>query len=391
MSIISIDALIRFDDILTAEQKILRDTVKKFVNHTVIPNIKHHFEQESFPKELIKPIADLGMLGAHIQGYECPGMDSTSYGLLLEQLEYGDSAIRSFVSVQSSLVMHAVYQFGSEEQKRYYLPKMARGEIIGCFGLTEPSAGSDPGAMKTLATLTNSGYSITGSKMWITSAPIAQMAIIWAKTEPDNPKSIRGFIVDTKSHGISIVTMKGKFSLRASYTGEIYLDNVQIPKENILPHSTGLSSALACLNQARFGIAWGVIGAAKYCYETAVSYAKERTVFGVPIAKKQLIQEKLVNMANEISKAQLLVAHLSQLKDKGLITPYMVSLAKRNNVQMALDIARNARDILGANGIMLDYQIIRHLLNLETVSTYEGTHDVHTLILGRGLTGEDAF
>lgn len=388
---ISIDELLHFEELLTDEQKLIRDSVKQFVSDKFSPHIENHFNNETFPEELIPDIAQLGLLGAGIQGYGCAGLDAVSYGLVLQELEYGDSGLRSFVSVQGSLAMHAIATFGSEEQKQKWLPDMAAGKMIACFGLTEPDAGSDPGAMRCRATKIDGGYLLNGSKMWITSSPISNVCVVWAKCEGDDAKDIRGFIVESHLKGVSTPRTKNKFSLRASHTGEIIMDNVEIPENCLLPKSHGLGSPLNCLNAARFGISWGVIGAARSCFDTALGYSKSRISFGVPIAKKQFVQEKLVTMATEIVKAQLMCFHYSKIKDKNKLSPYMVSLCKRNNVSMALNIARESRNILGANGIMPEYPIIRHMLNLESVFTYEGTHDVHTLILGRGLTDEDAF
>jgi glutaryl-CoA dehydrogenase len=314
-----------------------------------------------------------------------------TYGLILQELEYGDSGLRSFVSVQGSLAMYALYRFGSETQKQHWLPRMARGEAIGCFGLTEPDFGSDPGAMRTMAHQDGDAYVLNGAKMWITNSPVCHLAVVWAKLEEDDPKAIRGFLIERGTPGFETPAILKKMSLRASHTGEIVLSDCRIPKENLLPASRGLGAPLACLNQARFGIAWGAIGAAKACFDSALAYSRNRIQFGVPIASKQLIQEQLVDMALEISKAQLMNYHFARLKDQDRLTPYQVSMAKKNSVRQALRIARMARSIHGASGISLEFPPIRHLLNLESVYTYEGTDEIHSLIIGRALTGLDAF
>jgi glutaryl-CoA dehydrogenase len=323
-------------------------------------------------------------------------MGAVAYGLALAELERGDSALRSFASVQGSLCMYPIWRYGSEAQKQAYLPAMARGEKIGCFGLTEPDSGSDPGSMKTWAKRVPGGWVLNGAKMWITNAPFAQLAVVWAKTDdgsgsPGDSKSIRGFIVDRGSKGFETPTVHGKMSLRASATGEIVLTDVFVPDENVLPEARGLGGPLSCLNQARFGIAWAALGAAKACYECAVDYTRTRVQFGVPIASKQLVQEQLVEMASEIAKGEILSYHFARAKEQNRLSPQQVSLAKRNNCAWALRIARQARGLLGGNGILLDYPVIRHMLNLESVYTYEGTHEVHALILGKALTGIDAF
>ncbi|HMB71613.1 MAG TPA: acyl-CoA dehydrogenase family protein, partial [bacterium] len=355
-----------------------------------IPHVGEWFEQEVFPRDLIPRIAELGILGMNIEGYDCAGMGEVAYGLALQELEYADSGLRSFVSVQGSLCMYPIHRFGSEEQRQRWLPRMASGELIGCFGLTEPDAGSDPGAMKTRAVKDGDSWVINGAKMWITNAPFADLAIVWAKTG-DDVASIRGFVVERGAKGFQTPTMRRKMSLRASETGEIVLQDCRVPDSNRLPDAQGLGAALACLNQARFGIAFGVTGAARACFDAALSYAKERIAFGVPIASKQLVQQRLVDMACSIAQGQTLSLHFARLKEQGKLTPWQVSLAKRTNVAAALEVARSARSVLGANGISVEYPVIRHMLNLETVYTYEGTHEVHTLILGRALTGEDGF
>ncbi len=378
---------INFEDLLNDEQISIQSTVRKFINDEAMPLIQESFRTETFPAQLIKRFADLGLLGSNIKGYGCAGIDTVSYGLVMQEIERADSGLRSFASVQGALCMYPIYAYGSEEQKEKYLPQMAKGEIIGCFGLTEPDYGSNPGGMLTTATEVSDGYILQGNKMWITNGSIANIAIVWAKLNG----VIRGFIVEKGTEGFSNTLMKGKFSLRASVTSELHFENCKIPKKNILPKAEGLKGPLGCLSQARFGIAWGVIGAANACYHTALNYVQNRMMFERPLSSYQLIQVKLAKMVQEISKAQLLVWHLSQLKDKGKITPAQISLAKMNNVKMALEIARDARDMLGANGIIDEYPIIRHMVNLETVNTYEGTEDIHKLIIGKEVTGIQAF
>lgn len=378
---------IDFDSLLTEEQLDIRKTVRKFVDEKVLSLVTESFREEKFPKELIKEFANLGLLGANLQGYGCAGVDTVSYGLIMQEIERADSGLRSFVSVQGALCMYAIYAYGSEEQKNKYLPLMAKGELIGCFGLTEPDFGSNPSGMLTTAKKLNDGYILNGNKMWITNGSIADIAIVWAKLDG----KIRGFVVEKGCEGFSTSLMKGKFSLRCSITSELHFENCKIPLENILPEVEGLKGPLGCLNQARFGISWGVIGAANACYDTALNYVKERKMFDRPLAGYQLIQAKLAKMVTEISKAQVLNWHLSQLKEQEKLRPAQVSLAKMNNVKMALEIARDARDMLGANGIIDEYPIIRHMLNLETVNTYEGTEDIHRLIIGKDVTGISAF
>ena len=336
-------------------------------------------------------IAGLGLLGASIKGYGCAGVNAVTYGLILQELEYGDSGLRSFVSVQGSLAMYAIYRFGSEAQRRHWLPRMATGEAIGCFGLTEPESGSDPGAMRTVARLDGDSYVLNGSKMWITNSPVCDVAVVWAKLVEGDKQPVRGFLVERGTPGFETPSILRKMSMRASHTGEIVLSDCRIPKENILPESGGLGSPLACLNQARFGVAWGAMGAARACFDSALEFSCSRVQFGVPIGSKQLIQEHLVDMAVEIAKGQLMNVHFARLKDENRLTPYQVSLAKKNNVRQALAVARKARSIHGASGISLEHAPIRHLLNLESVYTYEGTDEIHTLVLGRALTGLDAF
>jgi len=390
-----LDALIGIETLLTEEERMIRDSVRRFVRERFLPRAAKLYEDEEFPKDLIPEMAEMGLLGANLEGYGCAGMGSVAYCLALAELEYGDSGMRSFASVQGSLCMYPIHRFGSEEQKQKYLPRMAKGELIGCFGLTEPDAGSDPGSMKTYARRDGDGWILNGSKMWITNAPFAGVAIVWAKVKENDvvggPESIRGFLVDRGTPGFETPTVHGKMSLRASATGEIVLTDVRVPEGNLLPLAKGLGGPLACLNQARFGIAWAALGAAKACFESAVDYCRNRVAFGVPIASKQLVQHELVEMASEIAKGEILSLHFARLKEQGKLSPQQVSLAKRNNVHAALHIARQARALLGGNGILLDYPAIRHSMNLESVFTYEGTHQVHTLILGRALTGCDAF
>jgi glutaryl-CoA dehydrogenase len=388
---LSLDQLMAIDPLFSEEERMIRDTVRRFVKERYLPRAAELFEEEKFPTDLIPEIAAMGLLGATLTGYGCAGMGSVAYGLALQELEYGDSGLRSFVSVQGSLAMWPIWKYGSEEQKQKYLPKMATAELIGCFGLTEPDSGSDPGSMTTRARRDGDAYVLTGTKMWITSSPIADLAVVWAKVDDGDAASIRGFIVERGMKGFETPAIKGKMSLRASPTGEIVLNEVRVPAANVLPKVEGLKGPLGCLTQARFGISWGALGAARCCYETAVSYARERVQFDKPIASKQLVQEQLVEMAMEIAKGQIMALHFARLKDAGGISPVQVSLCKKNNVGWALKIARTARGILGGNGILLDYPVVRHMLNLESVYTYEGTNEVHTLILGNALTGHNAF
>jgi glutaryl-CoA dehydrogenase len=376
---------------LSDEEKMMRDTVRQFVHERINPIITDCYEEGRFPKELIPEFAQLGLLGSNLpEKYGCAGINNVAYGLINQELEAGDSGLRSFVSVQSSLCMYPIYAFGNEEQRLKYLPGMAKGEIIACFGLTEANSGSDPGSMRTRAKRVKDGWLINGSKAWITNGAIADIAIVWAKVEDENDK-IRGFIVPTDTPGFSAPEIKHKLSLRASITSELFFQDVLIPEENLLPGSGGLKSPLMCLTQARYGISWGVIGAALACYHTALEYSKNRIQFNRPLAGYQLTQKKLVEMFTEISKAQLLCLRLGRMKDAGEMEPVHVSMAKMNNVAMALECARTARSILGGNGIVGEYGVMRHLCNLETVYTYEGTHEVHTLALGRHLTGLNAF
>ena len=382
--------LFRLDDLLTEEQLLVRRTVRAFVLEEVMPVVRAHFRHGTFPEALIPRMAELGLLGANLTGYGCAGMDPIAYGLALQELERGDSGIRSFVSVQGSLCMYPIHEFGSAEQKERFLPRMAKGEVVGCFGLTEPDFGSDPGGMRTRARRDGDGWVLDGTKMWITNGTQAHVAVIWAKTG-EGQDSIRGFLVERGTPGLGARSIEGKFSMRASDTAELSLDGVRVPESNRLPGAEGLKAPLKCLSQARYGIAWGVTGAAIACFEAARDYAVSRVQFGKPIAAFQLTQEKLAQMLTEIVKAQLVSLRLGQLKQAGQASHVHVSFAKRNNVATALQIARVARSILGANGIVDDYPVIRHAMNLETVYTYEGTHEVHTLALGRAITGLDAF
>ncbi len=377
----------RIDDLLTEEQRLVQQTVRNFVSKEVEPRIRECYQKEEFPLEVIPGLGELGLLGANLDGYGLPDMDNISYGLVMKELERCDSGLRSFVSVQGALVMYPIHAFGSEEQKETWLPKLASGEAIGCFGLTEPDGGSDPGAMKTRAVDKGDHWLINGAKMWITNGNLAQIAVVWAMTDD----GIRGFLVPTKTPGFEIRKMSGKLSLRASITSELYFENVKVPKSALMPKSEGLKSALMCLSQARYGIAWGAIGAGESCYDEAAKYASDRILFGRKLSSFQLVQRKLAIMATELTKAQLLAFRLGQLKDAGQIHYAQVSMAKQNNVEIALNCARTARDILGGNGIMDEYKVMRHMCNLETVYTYEGTNDVHLLIVGREITGEQAF
>jgi glutaryl-CoA dehydrogenase len=382
---------IEFDSMLTQEERLVRDTTRRFIEDNLVPIIEQCNREGRFPRELVKPMAELGFFGASLKGYGCAGMSNVEYGLVMQELERGDSGVRSFVSVQSALVMYPIYAMGSDAQKEKWLPAMAKGEKLGCFGLTEPDFGSNPGGMRTRAKKAGNEYILNGEKMWITNGSIADVALIWARSEADDNK-IRGFLVDTNTPGFKAENIHGKWSLRASVTSGLSLQDVRIPAENVLPGSGGLKSPLMCLNQARFGIGWGAIGAAMACYDTALQYSKIRKQFrDQPIASHQLVQEKLVWMISEITKAQLLALQVGRLKDAGKAGHQHISLIKRNNVWMALESARMARDILGGNGIADDYPVMRHMMNLETVKTYEGTHDIHALILGENITGVSAF
>jgi glutaryl-CoA dehydrogenase len=386
-----LDELLAVDPLLSDEERMMRDAVRRFVAERYLPKAAEYFEEERFPTDLIRELGELGVLGGSLTGYGCAGMNSVAYGLALQELEYGDSGLRSFVSVQGSLAMWPIWKYGSEEQKQRFLPRMAAGELVGCFGLTEPDSGSDPGSMTTRARTAGDDFILTGTKMWITSAPLADLAIVWAKVDDGDARSIRGFIVERGMPGLETPTIHGKMSLRASTTGEIVLNEVRVPKANMLAGVEGLRGPLGCLSQARFGIAWGALGAGRACFDTALSYTRERVQFGQPIASKQLVQHKLVEMAMDLAKGQLLALHYGRIKDARGLSPVQVSLCKKNNVRVALQMAREARALLGGNGILLDYPVIRHMLNLESVYTYEGTDDVHTLILGNALTGLNAF
>ncbi|MEW6733096.1 MAG: acyl-CoA dehydrogenase family protein [Acidobacteriota bacterium] len=380
----------QLDSLLSEEERLTRDSVREFVENNVIPIIEDCYEKARFPVELIKPLGELGVLGASLPTqYGCAGLGSVAYGLVIQELERGDSGVRSFSSVQGSLVMYPIYAFGSEEQKRKWLPLLAKGEKVGCFGLTEPDFGSNPSGMLTRAKRTKSGWLLNGSKAWITNGTISDIAVVWAKTEEDD--KIRGFLVEKGTPGFSAPEIHRKHSLRASVTSELVFSDCEIPEENILPLSGGLKSPLMCLSQARYGISWGAVGAAMACYHTALDYALGRVQFDKPIAAFQLQQAKFADMLTEITKAQLLCLQLGRLKEQSKATPAQISLAKRNNVHMAIEVARSARTILGANGISADYPIMRHMNNLESVYTYEGTHDIHTLILGAEITGHQAF
>jgi len=382
---------IEFDSLLSEDELLVRSNTRAFIEDNLIPIIEQCNRDGRFPRKLVRHMGEMGFYGATIEGYGCAGMNNVEYGLLTQELERGDSGIRSFVSVQSALVMYPIYAFGSDAQKNFWLPKLATGEKLGCFGLTEPDFGSNPGGMRTRARKDGDSYILNGEKMWITNGSIADVAVIWAKTD-EQPESIRGFLVETDRPGFTATDVHGKWSLRASVTSGLSMQDVRIPAENLLPKTGGLKSPLMCLSQARYGISWGAIGAAMACYDTALQYAKERKQFrDQPIASHQLVQEKLAWMVTEITKAQLLALHLGRLKDADKAEFQHISMAKRNNVWMALECARMARDILGANGIADDYPIMRHMMNLESVKTYEGTHDIHTLILGQSVTGISAF
>ena len=382
------------DSLLSEEERAVRDSVRQFVDERVMPIIGKCYVDGRFPKEIIPELAELGVFGANLpEDYGCAGLNNVAYGLIMQELERGDSGVRSFASVQGALAMYPIYAFGSEEQKKRYLPPMAAGKTIGCFGLTEPDYGSNPSGMITMAREQKDGtWLLNGGKMWITNGSTAQIAVVWAKTNGDKEdKSIRGFIVPTDSKGFQARDQKGKLSLRASDTSELVFQDVALPADALLPKSGGLKSPLMCLTQARYGISWGAVGAAMGCFEEAVAYSKTRIMFDRPIGGFQIQQTRLADMLTEIVKAQLVSLHLGRLKDAGTFTPQQVSLAKRNNVSMATDIAREARRLLGANGILAEYSAMRHMENLESVYTYEGTHDVHSLILGQAVTGLNAF
>ena len=372
---------------LSEDEVMVKDTVGRYVDEKVIPLMQEAFEQHAFPRHLVGEVAELGLLGSSIQGYDCAGLNSVSYGLICQELERGDSGLRSFVSVQSSLVMFPIHAYGSEEQKQRWLPAMARGEAIGCFGLTEPHGGSDPGNMKTHAKRDGNDWILNGSKMWITNATIADAAVVWAKTD----EGVKGFIVEKDMPGFDTQEIENKFSLRASVTGALFFDNVRIPEANVLPGVSSLKGPLSCLTQARYGITWGVIGAAQACLQEVLGYTQDRILFGQPLANTQTIQIRMAEMSRKITTAQLLSLRLGRIKDSGDLSPTQVSMAKWNNCRAALDIARDARDILGGAGISAEYVPIRHMLNLESVITYEGTETVHQLVVGKELTGTNAF
>jgi len=382
------------DSMLSEDERAVRDSVRRFVDERVIPVIGNCYVEGRFPKELIPEMAELGVFGANLpEEYGCAGLNNVAYGLIMQELERGDSGVRSFASVQGALAMYPIYAFGSEEQRKQWLPRMAKGEVIGCFGLTEPDYGSNPSGMITMAKEQKDGtWVLNGAKMWITNGSTANIAVVWAKTNGDKEdKSIRGFVVPTDSKGFKAKDQKGKLSLRASDTSELVFQDLELPADAILPKSGGLKSPLMCLTQARYGISWGALGAAMACFEEALEYSKNRVMFDRPIGGFQIQQERLAEMLTEIVKGQLVVLHLGRLKDAGTMTPQQVSLAKRNNVNIATDIAREARRLLGANGILAEYSAMRHMANLESVYTYEGTHDVHSLVLGQALTGLNAF
>ncbi|MBI4171530.1 MAG: acyl-CoA dehydrogenase family protein [Actinobacteria bacterium] len=376
------------DALLDGEERAIRDTVRQFVREQVLPEVGDWFERGILPRELLAELAKLGLFGMHLEGYGCAGASAVAYGLTCLELEAGDTGVRSAVSVQGSLAMYAIWRWGSEEQKELWLPRMAAGEVIGCFGLTEPDAGSDPGAMRTHARRHGSDWVLNGTKMWITNGSIADIAIVWARTDGGE---IRGFVVERGMPGFTAPEIHKKLSLRASVTSELVLADVRVPGESMLPGASSLRGPLSCLNEARYGIVWGAVGAGRACFEAALAYAKERIVFGKPIAAYQLTQQKLAEMALELSRGSLVALHIGRLKDAGTLRPEHVSLGKMGNVRGALEVARSARTILGGNGITLEYPVIRHMNNLESVLTYEGTHEVHTLVVGQALTGENAF
>ncbi len=382
---------IGFDSLLSDDERMARDTARQFIEDNLVPIIEECNREGRFPRELVPQMGQLGFFGANLHGYGCAGMSNVEYGLVMQEFERGDSGVRSFVSVQSALVMYPIFTFGSDEQKDRWLPQLATGEKLGCFGLTEPDFGSNPGGMRTRAQKSGDEYVLNGEKMWITSGSIADVAIIWAKVDDEDGR-VRGFLVETDRPGFTAYDVHGKWSLRASVTSGLALQDVRIPAKNLMPATGGLKSPLMCLNQARYGISWGAIGAAMSCYDTALQYSLLRKQFrDEPIASHQLVQEKLTWMISEISKAQLLSLHVGRLKDDGKVGHEHISLAKRNNVWMALECARLARDILGGNGITDDYPIMRHMMNLESVKTYEGTHDIHALIIGQSVTGIPAY
>jgi glutaryl-CoA dehydrogenase len=376
------------DGLLSEDERMIRDAVRDWVESEFLPLVIDAHREGTFPTHLMPKLGEMGVFGATLKGYGCAGLNNVAYGLIMQELERGDSGLRSAASVQSGLVMYPIYAYGSEAQKEKWLPELATGAKVGCFGLTEPDYGSDPGGMKTRAVKKGNEYVLNGTKLWITNGSIADVAVVWAK---EDDGEIYGFLVEKGTPGFSTLDIHGKFSMRASITSELALQDVRIPLENKLPNVKGLRGPLGCLSQARYGIAWGAVGAAMACYDWALQYAQQRIQFGKPIASFQLVQQKLVSMVTEITKAQLLALQLGRLKDEGKVRPQQISMAKMNNVQIALDAARMGRDILGAAGIVDEHPIIRHMMNLETVNTYEGTHDIHTLIIGRDITGLDAF
>ncbi|MEY2930919.1 MAG: acyl-CoA dehydrogenase [Pseudomonadota bacterium] len=400
---VSLDALSGLVAELSDEERGIQAQVRRFVQERFLPRIGRLFAEERFPVDLVPELAALGLLGASLSGYGCAGLSTVQYGLVLQELEYGDSGLRSFVSVQGSLAMYGIHAFGTEEQKQRYLPAMARGELIGCFGLTEPDSGSDPASLRTTARRSGSDYVLHGNKMWITNAPIAGVALVWAKLEGQGAESLQGFLVERGTPGFETPRISDKLSLRASDTGQLVLDGCRVSESQRLPGALGLRAPLACLQQARLGISWGATGAAKACFDSTVQYLLQREQFGVPLAQKQLVQAALADMASEIVKADLLSYHFSRQQDRARqldervagggpkLRPEQVSLCKRNNVATALEVARRCRGLLGANGILLEYPVMRHLMNLESVYTYEGTHEIHTLVLGKALTGLSAF
>jgi len=376
------------DGLLDDEERAIRDTVRRFVRERVLPDVGDWFEQGILPRELFGELAQLGLLGMHLEGYGLPGASSVAYGIVCRELEAGDAGVRSAVSVQGSLAMYAIWRWGTEEQKERWLPAMHAAEAIGCFGLTEPDAGSDPGSMRTHARRDGSDWVLNGAKMWITNGTIADVAVVWARTDDG---AIRGFLVERGLKGFSAPEIHKKISLRASVTSELVLEDVRVPADAVFPDVTTLRGPLACLSEARYGIVWGAVGSARACFEAALEYARERIVFGKPISAFQLTQQKLAEMALEINRASLVALHLGRMKDAGTLRPEHVSLGKMGNVRGALEVCRSARTILGANGVTLEYPVIRHMNNLESVLTYEGTHEVHTLVVGQALTGENAF
>ena len=376
------------DGLLDDEERAIRDTVRQFVRERVLPEVGDWFERGILPRELFGELAKLGLLGMHLEGYGLPGASSVAYGIVCRELEAGDAGVRSAVSVQGSLAMYAIWRWGSEEQKERWLPAMHAGEAIGCFGLTEPDAGSDPGSMRTHARRDGSDWVLNGAKMWITNGTIADVAVVWARTDDGE---IRGFLVEKGTRGFSAPEIHKKISLRASVTSELVLEDVRVPGDAVFPNVTTLRGPLSCLSEARYGIVWGAVGSARACFEAALEYARERIVFGKPISAFQLTQQKLAEMALEINRASLVALHLGRMKDQGTLRPEHVSLGKMGNVRGALEVCRSARTVLGANGVTLEYPVIRHMNNLESVLTYEGTHEVHTLVVGQALTGENAF